>query len=211
MENITDKRDRILEVAKDLILSKGYTKTSISEITKRCNFSKGSFYSYFSSKEEMLSAIIDEFSNVVRVLLVECEINSNSFDEFIERYIKRKLTLSEKELELGAIYFNLISNIENIDNKNVNKLGELSQISYESLERSLKKYKNKLSIKENEIKIVSLMIIGIERELMFFNAIECNEDSVKAKTPKELKETLQTEKIKKDTDFIIERIKKMIK
>lgn len=211
MENITDKRDRILEVAKDLILSKGYTKTSINEITKRCNFSKGSFYSYFSSKEEMLSAIIDEFSNVVRVLLVECEINSNSFDEFIERYIKRKLTLSEKELELGAIYFNLISNIENIDNKNVNKLGELSQISYESLERSLKKYKNKLSIKENEIKIVSLMIIGIERELMYFNAIEYNEDSVKAKTPKELKETLQTEKIKKDMDFIIERIKKMIK
>lgn len=211
MENISDKRERILEVAKNLILSEGYTKTSVSEITKRCNFSKGSFYSYFFSKEEMLSAIIDEFSNVMQNLLNECEINSNNFDEFIEKYIRRKLNLSEKELELGAIYFNLISNIENIDNKNMNKLGELSEIAYETLERNLKKYKKNISIKENEIKIISLMIIGIERELMFSNAIEYNKDNIRAKTPKELKETLQTEKIKQDTDFIIEKIKKMIK
>jgi AcrR family transcriptional regulator len=50
----------IKEVALELFATKGYNNTSISQIAKAANISKGLMYNYFDSKEDLLHTILIE-------------------------------------------------------------------------------------------------------------------------------------------------------
>jgi TetR/AcrR family transcriptional repressor of nem operon len=54
-------KDEIVQVGLDLILSKGFNATGVEAILKQANVPKGSFYNFFSSKEEFGLAIIDQY------------------------------------------------------------------------------------------------------------------------------------------------------
>ncbi|MBQ8856563.1 MAG: TetR/AcrR family transcriptional regulator [Lachnospiraceae bacterium] len=57
MENRT-KRDQILDAFRDLLENKDIHHISVSDIAKKAGIGKGSLYYYFSSKDEMLNALI---------------------------------------------------------------------------------------------------------------------------------------------------------
>ncbi|WP_019228089.1 TetR/AcrR family transcriptional regulator [Sedimentibacter sp. B4] len=52
------RRREILVAARELFVSKGYEQTSVNDILKIVDIAKGTFYYYFSSKDEVLEAII---------------------------------------------------------------------------------------------------------------------------------------------------------
>ncbi|MGC9064952.1 MAG: TetR/AcrR family transcriptional regulator, partial [bacterium] len=52
------KKEDILNSALKLFFEKGFNETSIDEITRLAGISKGSFYTYFQSKEDLLSEVI---------------------------------------------------------------------------------------------------------------------------------------------------------
>lgn len=54
-----ERRIEIIETANRLFQERGFSKTTISSITKEMNVAKGTFYYYFSSKEEVIGAIVD--------------------------------------------------------------------------------------------------------------------------------------------------------
>jgi TetR/AcrR family transcriptional repressor of nem operon len=54
-------KDDIVQAGLDLILSKGFNATGVEAILKQANVPKGSFYNFFSSKEEFGLAIIDQY------------------------------------------------------------------------------------------------------------------------------------------------------
>jgi TetR/AcrR family transcriptional repressor of nem operon len=54
-------KDDILQVGLDIILTKGFNGTGVEAILKQANVPKGSFYNFFSSKEEFGLAIIDKY------------------------------------------------------------------------------------------------------------------------------------------------------
>jgi AcrR family transcriptional regulator len=47
------KRERILRVATDLFVERGFDRTDMGEISKRAGVAKGSLYNYFHSKDEL--------------------------------------------------------------------------------------------------------------------------------------------------------------
>ena len=53
-----DMRDQILQVALDLFTRQGYDKTSLREIAEHLEVTKAALYYHFTSKEEILSALI---------------------------------------------------------------------------------------------------------------------------------------------------------
>lgn len=57
----THNKDDIVQVGLDLVLSRGFNATGVEAILKQANIPKGSFYNFFSSKEEFALAIIDKF------------------------------------------------------------------------------------------------------------------------------------------------------
>jgi len=54
-------KDDILQAGLDIILTKGFNGTGVEAILKQANVPKGSFYNFFSSKEEFGLAIIDKY------------------------------------------------------------------------------------------------------------------------------------------------------
>jgi AcrR family transcriptional regulator len=58
-ETAPDKttRERILDVALELFMDKGYDKTSLREIAERMGFTKAALYYHFASKSDMLIAL----------------------------------------------------------------------------------------------------------------------------------------------------------
>ncbi|WP_285410633.1 TetR/AcrR family transcriptional regulator [Pseudomonas sp. FR229a] len=56
-----DMRQHIIDVAKALMTHKGYTAVGLMEVLKAAGVPKGSFYHYFSSKEEFGQALLEEY------------------------------------------------------------------------------------------------------------------------------------------------------
>jgi TetR/AcrR family transcriptional repressor of nem operon len=62
MKRIHNKDD-ILQAGLDLVLSRGFSATGVEAILKQAKVPKGSFYNFFSSKEDFGLALIDKFVN----------------------------------------------------------------------------------------------------------------------------------------------------
>lgn len=83
------KKDKIIEKSMELFREKGYHTTKVEEITKALGISKGNFYTYFGSKEEVLYEILNIMKNEkIRML---GEINTDKapkevLKDFIEDY-----------------------------------------------------------------------------------------------------------------------------
>jgi TetR/AcrR family transcriptional repressor of nem operon len=54
------KKQEIISIAREIIHSKGYQATSISDILHAANIGKGQFYHYFSSKYDLGLAVIED-------------------------------------------------------------------------------------------------------------------------------------------------------
>ncbi|HVP19472.1 MAG TPA: helix-turn-helix domain-containing protein [Spirochaetia bacterium] len=54
-----NRRDTLLKVGERLFAQNGYRDVSIKDITSAAGLGMGSFYTYFGSKEELYSAILD--------------------------------------------------------------------------------------------------------------------------------------------------------
>ena len=72
-----ETRERILETAMGLFARRGFAKTTMNDIVRESRLSKGGVYWYFSSKDEIVNAIFDQFFEsqiaVLRAILAEQE------------------------------------------------------------------------------------------------------------------------------------------
>jgi TetR/AcrR family transcriptional regulator, transcriptional repressor for nem operon len=60
MAKTTDTREKLLQVAFDLIWNQSYGAVSVDQICERARVNKGSFYHYFPSKSELAVAAYEE-------------------------------------------------------------------------------------------------------------------------------------------------------
>lgn len=105
--NRNDKSGRILEAAYELFLEHGDTDISISEIVERAGVAKGTFYLYFSDKEDLRDRLISRKSNEFFRKAVEALRATDlvTFDEqiiFTINYIINELADNPMALRLIA-------------------------------------------------------------------------------------------------------------
>ena len=60
-----ERRTEFLNTAQELFFTKGYEQTSVEAIIKKMRLSKGTFYYYFKSKEDLLDALIERLSEKI--------------------------------------------------------------------------------------------------------------------------------------------------
>ena len=134
-EDFNNTKQRLLEVGLNFFESKGYSATGLQEIAKEAGISKGSFYSYFPSKEDFGVAVIDFYTQrsirTWRVMLQEAlktekaiTALKNSFFTIIEKY-------KDVEKKKGCLVGTLAAEIS-----------EASEICRIELNRSVLDYKN---------------------------------------------------------------------
>lgn len=63
-------RERIVEKAFQLFLTRGFERTSMAEIVSATGLSKGAVYHHFASKDELLDAAIDTIEGAALVAMM---------------------------------------------------------------------------------------------------------------------------------------------
>lgn len=56
-----ERRAELIDIATNLFFEKGYNETSVRDIIKAINGFQGMFYHYFSSKDEIYNAVMNEY------------------------------------------------------------------------------------------------------------------------------------------------------
>jgi AcrR family transcriptional regulator len=87
-------RERILDVALDLFIEKGYDKTSLREIAEPLGFSKAALYYHFASKEDILMALhmrLHEFGTDALAQMFDQEPTVERWAELLEQTVDQML------------------------------------------------------------------------------------------------------------------------
>ena len=80
-------KDRILETALELFAQSGYLGTSMSDIAGELGITKGALYKHYTSKQEILSSIVERMNKMDYERAEEYEMPEAEPDGFAEAYL----------------------------------------------------------------------------------------------------------------------------
>ena len=210
----TEKKILILEKAKDMIITEGYSNLSINKLTSELGISKGSFYTYFPSKDNMLAEILDEYLENIKVfsenLILNSILNSNSIDECLDYYVNSMFNLNDRELKLALIITSLKRNYEVFNEENFIKLKNTAHKTIDFIKSLLKKYKKSINIKEKDMEKCSKMIFSITEVFLMMQNINFETNKFSSKSLDEVKNLYRSQDMKENLEFIKESIKKIL-
>ncbi len=121
------RKQIILEAAEKLFLSKGYEETTMDEIANEAEFSKGTVYKYFFSKDELYIAIGSKAYDLIIKY-------TNEFTEKEEPSIKQIMSVGYAYYEFtkdyptyASIFHDIAVKLPDIASKPKNKLSEIEK------------------------------------------------------------------------------------
>jgi AcrR family transcriptional regulator len=103
-KRVGNKRGRIIGAAAKFFGEKGYHNTTTAEIAEAAGVAAGTIYIYFSSKEELLVAVFEEFLGVHMDRLREGVANAPDPEAKIRRLLTLGLDLMEENPDSARIF-----------------------------------------------------------------------------------------------------------
>lgn len=104
----TEQRKQIHETlltqSKELFIQYGFSKTSIDDIVNACGIAKGSFYSYYPSKEELFYAVLRREEEIKNKIIVEVMNESLPPKELLIRFFEISFKAIEENEFLQNLY-----------------------------------------------------------------------------------------------------------
>ncbi|MEP5612201.1 MAG: TetR/AcrR family transcriptional regulator [Cyclobacteriaceae bacterium] len=79
-----NKRDHLLKIGQDQILTKGFDLSSIKDITTAAGLPKGSFYHYFNSKDEFALEAMNEFIESFNEAIPDDQLDVSTLEKMID-------------------------------------------------------------------------------------------------------------------------------
>ncbi len=79
-----NNKDSILIAAREVFTEIGFGGTTVRDIIRRTGLASGTFYNYFTGKEEVFDALIADIGGRLRPRLRSVRANAKNFEDFIE-------------------------------------------------------------------------------------------------------------------------------
>lgn len=90
-----ERRNQLLDCAQTLFFSKGFNDTTLAELLSRANVSKGGFYHYFKSKDDLLLGVLGRMAGAV---LAQLDVIASDDDtSALDRLLRSLRLLSEHQ------------------------------------------------------------------------------------------------------------------
>jgi AcrR family transcriptional regulator len=152
---MSSARERLLESAKRLFSQKGYYATSVEDIVESAGLSKGAFYFYFKSKEELFKILVEEMHlNIMKRLENFLERDLPLEDALIEHakvflediYQNRHIAqiflfqLVGTNEEFRELYYTKVSHLRELLAKMVDRAIQRGEITYKNAENIVNLY-----------------------------------------------------------------------
>ncbi|TCL59733.1 TetR family transcriptional regulator [Hydrogenispora ethanolica] len=89
---MNDTKEHILNVSFSLFLQKNFKEVTMQEIVEKTGMSKGAFYHYFESKEQLFLEVVDYF--VSAFIMDYNKLSKESLYQFYHDYVKYHANMS---------------------------------------------------------------------------------------------------------------------
>lgn len=210
---VAGKREQLLEAATKLILKKGYSHTSVEDITNEMGIAKGSFYTYFKSKNLLLKTIAEKKIEEMMEKQDNILENSLSFEETLKNIILVRLKFSHESMKRELVLISLIKNIEALGPEIREILKRIEQINIEFIKKLLIKFKKEINAEEKEFQRYSELISAIIREfkVVSFFLDKSDNENIFIQDFDVVIEKMNNEKLEEGIDFIYTCILKILK
>ena len=109
------RKNELLNVAQELFFTKGYRRTSVDAIIKKVGVSKGTFYYYFKSKEDLMDKLVKRMTNQIlsEVKKITERTDLNALAKLNKAYITTR-NVKLENIELIKLYLKVLYKDENI-------------------------------------------------------------------------------------------------
>ena len=206
-----DKKKEIIKGVKTLVLKKGYNNVSVEDITTYIGIAKGSFYTYFKSKNSLINYILEE-----KIMRLKREMNNffkniENIDQAVEKLVKLKLVLKNKEdIKVDLMITSFFRNIDSLDEHTVKILIDIEKITVNFVKKILLTYQKDTKIQIEDIEFYSKFVNSIINNYKIFNLFVSDKNDF-IRTIHELDKKYRNKEFKSDMEKIIQSIIKILK
>lgn len=96
-------RAAILGAAHDVIKTKGFYSTSVSEIARNCNISMGTFYQYFKNKEQAFQELNDQIISRFLARAASVSVDRLAFEDRLKRIVGLLFSHTQENLAFHSV------------------------------------------------------------------------------------------------------------
>ena len=182
-ERVKKKREMIISTSRELFAINGFENTKVEDITKAMNISKGSFYTYFKTKEEVLFEVMEKAYIEYEEALSEIDKKQNQ-KKILKDFFKTRIIMHKKYGNIRETIIELLS-IEKPSTK-------IIEIKYRFINLSIEFIKKNIVLKYNRDDIdidFTADFIETSVEGYFMRKIKCLNDK------ESIRETLFTDEV----------------
>ena len=181
-------KEKILDTARDLFNTYGYSKTSMDLIAKEAGVTKKTIYSYFKDKETLINHFLAEQMNQIRDIINQIYTEDKPLPEKINKML---LTIFEYR-ENNKFIVNLGKSARLWGGKSKDLLMKLNKQIENEIYLKLVDAEKKGQIKGDNLRLMAFIIYRIYVSVLF----EWEDDIDKEKATKEIMEFLESGIIK---------------
>ncbi|WP_175986570.1 TetR/AcrR family transcriptional regulator [Bacillus sp. Marseille-Q1617] len=109
---MNNRKRKVADIALSLFIEKGFQQTSIQEIIEKANISKGTFYNYFSSKNDCIADILEYLRYDASQQRVAMQIGKDAKDRNVLVEQITILIKLNKERNLNVLFEAILSSNE---------------------------------------------------------------------------------------------------
>ena len=157
------KRKKILDKAWELFRKNGYEETKVEDITRELGVSKGSFYTYFKTKDEVLYEILERIKKENEERISKINLNQEP-SKILEDYVISKMNYIVKLLNNMKIS-SINRNLSNSKLKNF--FEELKKVSIEFIKKNIVEKFNKINGNKYNLEIISEFVYLAIEEFLY--------------------------------------------
>lgn len=202
------KKELIVSSAKKVILEKGYKNISVEDITNEAGIAKGSFYTYFKSKNLVIDYILEE---VIAKRKNEFKLDKRkSLENTIKSLVRTRTKLDDEKLKENLVLVNLFRNVASLDEKTLMLLKELEKVIIERMESIILAYPKEIKIEKKDIKFYSKMLNNIISNYKTFTLFFSEKSNQFITDIEEVKKKYQTEDFERNVEIILKSILKIL-
>ena len=202
------KKELIVSSAKKVILEKGYKNISVEDITNEAGIAKGSFYTYFKSKNLVIDYILEE---VIAKRKNEFKLDKRkSLENTIKSLVRTRIKLDDEKLKENLVLVNLFRNVASLDEKILMLLKELEKVIIERMESIILAYPKEIKIEKKDIKFYSKMLNNIISNYKTFTLFFSEKSNQFITDIEEVKKKYQTEDFERNVEIISKSILKIL-
>ena len=202
------KKELIVSSAKKVILEKGYKNISVEDITNEAGIAKGSFYTYFKSRNLVIDYILEE---VIAKRKNEFKLDKRkSLENTIKSLVRTRIKLDDEKLKENLVLVNLFRNVASLDEKTLMLLKELEKVIIERMESIILAYPKEIKIERKDIKFYSKMLNNIISNYKTFTLFFSEKSNQFITDIEEVKKKYQTEDFERNIEIISKSILKIL-